>query len=101
MTTTYIQGALLDPEAKKALEALRIDLLVNANNASGVQLNLGTLQGTVVVDLTALRAAIIALDAKLDVLTAKLNADAGVTDTNYATNFAATIDPAALTTLAP
>lgn len=48
-------------------------------------------------DLTALRAAFVALTAKLDVLTAKLNADAGVTDTNYATNFASTLDPAALT----
>lgn len=48
-------------------------------------------------DITALRAAIVAITAKIDVLTAKLNADAGVTDTNYATNFASTCDPAALT----
>jgi hypothetical protein len=47
-------------------------------------------------DLAALRTSFVALTAKLDVLTAKLNADAGVTDTNYATNFAATLDPAAL-----
>jgi len=48
-------------------------------------------------DIAAQRTAIVALTAKLDVLTAKLNADAGVTDTNYATNFASTINPAALT----
>lgn len=30
------------------------------------------------------------LATKLDTLTAKLNADAGVTDTNYATDFAST-----------
>lgn len=30
------------------------------------------------------------LAAKLDTLTAKLNADAGVNDTNYATDFAST-----------
>lgn len=49
------------------------------------------------VDNAALRTAVTAITAKLDVLAAKLNADAGVTDTNYATNFAATCDPAALT----
>lgn len=48
-------------------------------------------------DLAALRTAIFAITAKMDVLTAKLNADAGVTDTNYATNFAATCNPPALT----
>jgi multidrug efflux pump subunit AcrB len=32
-----------------------------------------------------------ALTAKLDVLTAKLNADAGVTDTNYATDFVSSL----------
>ena len=52
----------------------------------------------VLADMTAMRAAIVAITAKLDVLTTKLNADAGVTDTNYATNFASTCDPAALTT---
>lgn len=48
-------------------------------------------------DTTALRASIVAITAKLDVLTAKLNADGGVTDTNYATDFASACDPAALT----
>ena len=47
-------------------------------------------------DLTNLRTAFVALTAKVDVLTAKLNADAGVTDTNYATDFASTLNPAAL-----
>ncbi len=48
-------------------------------------------------DVTALRTAFVALTAKLDVATAKLNADAGVTDANYAVDFASTLDPAALT----
>lgn len=87
MTTPLIQAALLDPELKKVLE--------------GVQANSGTLQGTVVVDLTAIRGAVVAMNAKIDVLTAKLNVDTGVTDVDYATNFAATLDPAALTTTAP
>lgn len=51
-------------------------------------------------DSVALRTAFLALTAKLDVLTAKLNADAGVTDTNYAVNFASTLDPVATTLLA-
>ena len=41
----------------------------------------------ILADITALRAAVVAITAKLD-------ADAGVTDTNYV----ATCDPAALTT---
>lgn len=51
-------------------------------------------------DSVALRAAFVALTAKLDVLTAKLNADGGVTDVNYAVDFASTLDPAATTLLA-
>lgn len=62
-------------------ESLNLTYLLNANQD----------------DLAALRAAVVALTAKLDVLTAKLNADAGVTDTNYATNFASTLNPAPLT----
>ena len=34
--------------------------------------------------------ALLAMATKIDVLTAKLNADAGVTDTDYATNFNST-----------
>lgn len=53
---------------------------------------------TLLTDVTALRTSITTLTAKVDVLTAKLNADAGVTDINYATDFAAVCNPAALTT---
>ncbi len=42
-------------------------------------------------DNAALRADIAALSTALDTLAAKLNADAGVTDTNYATNNAAAV----------
>lgn len=59
--------------------------------------NLRILLNAAQVDIAAQRTAILALTAKLDVLTAKLNADSGVTDTNYATNFASAINPAALT----
>lgn len=82
MTTAYIQGALVDIQAKAMAEALRADLLVNSDNASGVQTNLDTDRGTIVTDLTAIRNAILAINAKLDTLTTKLNADGGVTDTN-------------------
>lgn len=51
----------------------------------------------VLTDNASLRTALIATLTKIDVLTAKLNADAGVTDTNYAVNFASTLTPAALT----
>ncbi len=47
------------------------------------------------LDLAALTTAYAVALAKIDVLTAKLNADAGVTDTNYATNFVSTCTPAA------
>jgi len=43
-------------------------------------------------DLKLVAQALRALAAKIDVLTAKLNADAGVTDVNYAVNFASTLD---------
>jgi hypothetical protein len=48
-------------------------------------------------DLTAVRASFLLLTAKIDVLATKLNADAGVTDTNYAVDFATATNPAALT----
>jgi uncharacterized protein YoaH (UPF0181 family) len=43
-------------------------------------------------DLKLVAQALRALAAKLDVLTAKLNADAGVTDVNYAVDFASVLD---------
>lgn len=42
--------------------------------------------------ILVLAKALFAMAQKIDVLTAKLNADAGVTDTNYAVNFATTTD---------
>lgn len=59
--------------------------------------NLRILLAAAQVDIASLRTKIIAMATKIDVLTAKLNADAGVTDTNYATDFASTLTPAALT----
>lgn len=89
-TPTYVADSLLDPQSKKVLAVLHADLSASTQT--------GTLHATVLADLTALRNAVVAMNAKLDVLTAKLNADAGVTDINYATNFASTLNPAALTT---
>ena len=96
MTTQAIQASLIDPELKKVLETF---------SAAGVQTNLDTANTTsattkasVIVDLNVLRDAIIAVNAKLDTLATKLNADGGVTDTNYATDFASATDPAAMTT---
>ena len=66
---------------------------VNAHEEKNLRILLNAAQ----VDIAAQRTAIVAINAKLDVLTAKLNADAGVTDANYATNFASTLNPAALT----
>jgi hypothetical protein len=71
----------------------RTAALSNNNDAK----ELRVLYEAALADLTAQRTAFVALTAKLDVLTAKLNADAGVTDVNYATNFASTLDPVALT----
>lgn len=51
-------------------------------------------------DNAALRTSVVTLTAKLDVLTAKLNADAGVSDINYATDFASACNPAAATVTA-
>lgn len=80
MTTEAIQAANLDPQIKAALELF---------SAAGVNTELDTNRGTIVADLTALRGAILALTAKLD-------ADATI----VATDFAATCNPAALTTSA-
>lgn len=91
MTTPAIQGANIDPAVKAVLEAMP--------SAATVAANLATLKASVIVDLGAHRTAITAITAKMDVLAGKLNADAGVTDTNYAVNFASTIDPAANTTV--
>jgi hypothetical protein len=95
MSTPSIQYAVLDVEMKAALEAARV---ASANDAS------------VVVDLTAIRTGVIAaltaiatLATAVNVLATKLNADAGVTDTNYVTSNAvgqvAASSPAALTTV--
>lgn len=108
-TPTYIADSLLDPQMKKVLAAMHADLLVSATNATAVQVDVDAIEASVIVDMTAIRAAVIAaltaIDAantKINTLTTKLNADAGVTDTNYATNFSTTnvadSTPAALTT---
>ena len=96
--TIYIQAALLDPEIKKTLELLRTDCLTNGTKASAVQTDLDATEATVITDLGVLRTAIIAALTALDTMATKLNADAGVTDTNYATNNVSGSSPAAITT---
>lgn len=70
------------------------DISSNSTHADQADLFTGILN-----DMTAMRAAILAVTAKLDTLGAKLNADAGVTDVDYAVNFAGTCNPAALVTV--
>lgn len=62
------------------------DLIRYLKNVRDVANELNTDMDAVFADLTAIRAAVVAITAKLD-------ADGGVTDTNYA----ATCNPAALT----
>ena len=63
---------------KQRMGAVKLDLMTERE--------LRALLSATLVDLTALRASVVAITAKLD-------ADGGVTDTNYAS----TCDPAALT----
>jgi len=58
--------------------------------------NLRILLTAAQTDSAALRAALVALTAKLDVLAAKLNADAGVSDSDYPVNFASSLNPPTL-----
>lgn len=77
--TTRISAENINPEVKAALRDILLD--VEAGRVGG--------SAAVRADLAALRAAIVAITAKLD-------ADVGVTDTNYA----ATTNPAAITAVA-
>lgn len=52
----------------------------------------------ILTDITASRTALLTLATSVDTLAAKLNADAGVTDTNYSTGNAAAVTAAAPTT---
>ncbi len=78
---------------------------VNASS-SGHRADTNAVLDAVVADLTAIRAEVVkavaditALDTAFDTLVAKLNADGGVTDTDYAGAAAMTAtDPAAMTT---
>ena len=97
-TTKYIQGCTAPLDVKDAMEQLRSDCLTNGTNASAVQTDLNAVEASVIVDLTTLRSAMIVLATALDTLATKLNADAGVTDTNYATTNAATMGTPAITT---
>lgn len=74
--TRRISAENIDPTTKAILRDMAADIAAQTTAA-------------VVADLAALRAAIVAITAKLD-------ADVGVTDTNYA----ATTNPAAMTATA-
>lgn len=96
MGTPYIQSALFDAAHKQVLEYLRADVMANAGGggdagaaaAEEVQANLDADRATIVADLAALRTAILAITAKLDL-------DEGVVTADYAT-----ANPPALTTSA-
>ena len=77
-----------------------INAICNTLAPSSAGVAVGQLLNSLLADVTALHASVVAITAKLDVATAKLNSDGGVTDTNYAVDFASACDPAALTTTA-
>lgn len=76
---TRISAENFDPNVKAAMRDMLLDIEAGRVGAAAA----------VRADLAALRAAIVAITAKLD-------ADVGVTDTNYA----ATANPAAITSVA-
>lgn len=76
----------------------RISVRLGSFKVNAEQTNLRLLLEALQNDMAANNAAFAALTAKINVLTAKLNADAGVTDTNYAVDFN-TVNPPALTFL--
>jgi hypothetical protein len=95
---TQVAQLKVDPDLKTALGDVARDLAaVNTPSAA------------LVADVAAIRAQVVALVADMatrisehNTLVAKLNADAGVTDTNYAVAAAKTaVDPAAQTSAAP
>lgn len=71
-------------------ESLKVSHLA----ATSVDADDPTYDGQVGVKLLA--KAVVALAAKIDVLAAKMNADAGITDTNYAVNFEDTVEAVTL-----
>lgn len=121
---SYIQNIQpLDKEVKAALETV----VSNLGAGGTAQADLDATEATIITDLGVLRTPIVAtvvdlgvlrtsiiaiataVDAiatKINTLTTKLNADAGVTDTDYATNFATNLaagagTPAAITAATP
>jgi hypothetical protein len=97
MTTAAIQSHVgIDNDMKVLLEYIISN--PGGGSAASVQTDLDAVEASVIVDLGNLRTAVIAALTALDTLATKLNADAGVTDTNYATNNVSGSSPAAITT---
>ena len=78
------------------MEALKVSHLAAATTATPDNDD-PSFSGAPGVSVKLLAQAVVALATKIDVLTAKLNADGGVTDTDYATNFASTVSATTLT----
>lgn len=95
MTTPAIQNAALPLDLKVAMEAVRSEALAAIATAIG---QVAATPLGLTDDLASLRNAIITILTVIDTLATKLNADAGVTDENYATNNVATHTPAAIIT---
>lgn len=104
MSTAAIQHAVLDVEMKALLETAM------STGGAAAQADLDAVEASVIVDLGNVRTGVIAaltaiaaVATALNTLATKLNADGGVTDTNYVTNNdttqVATSSPAALTTV--
>ncbi len=96
----------LDQEVKNALDSAAA---TSGTTDTTARTDIDAVEASVIVDLGAIRTAVIAaltaidtLAGAVNTLATKLNADAGVTDTNYAAanavNNASTSSPAALTT---
>jgi hypothetical protein len=99
--TDYIQASILSLEEKKVMEALRTEMIAvaqSSTNAANVQSNLDAEVATIITDLGNLRTAVNYGLGALDTLATKLNADTGVTDTDYATDNATHDAPAITTT---
>lgn len=97
MTTQAIQQLQCGLDLKAVLESI-LATATSSTTAAAVQTDLDATEATIITDLGALRTAHNAIATALDTLAAKLNADAGVTDTNYATNNVAANSAPAVTT---
>lgn len=98
---TKVAHLNVDPDLKKALSDVAADLAALRTPTAAAVADLGALRTPMVDDIADLAAVITAVNALREdhnTLIAKLNLDAGVTDTNYAASTASVV---AATAVAP